>query len=227
MATTTLAIHIIAGSGALISGYVALCAAKGQTAHRKAGMIFVYTMLVMCFAGFAISASRGVAPAINVPASLLTAYLVITGLLTLRPPVARWINVSATLVALAVGVTDLIFAAEAVANGGSRNGMPAFPFVMFGGVGLLAAAGDIRMMRSGTLDGAARLGRHLWRMCFALFIAALSFFLGQAKVIPEAIRVPGLLAPPVLAVLVTMFYWMWRVRRRPARKIVIANAPAV
>lgn len=101
--------------------------------------------------------------------------------------------------------------------------MPAFPFVMFGVVGVLAAAGDIRMIRSVTLDGAARLGRHLWRMCFALFIAAMSFFLGQAKVIPEAIRIPGLLAVPVLAVLVMMFYWMWKVRR-PARKIVIANA---
>ena len=53
-------------------------------------------------------------------------------------------------------------------------------------------------------------------MSFALFIAALSFFIGQAKVIPEPIRIPGLLAVPVLAVLFTMFYWMWRVRRPAA-----------
>ena len=55
-------------------------------------------------------------------------------------------------------------------------------------------------------------------MCFALFIAALSFFIGQAKVFPQPIRILPLLALPVLAVLVTMFYWLWRVRiRRRAR----------
>lgn len=47
---------------------------------------------------------------------------------------------------------------------------------------------------------------------FALFIAALSFFIGQAKVFPEAVRIMPLLATPVLAVLATMFVWLWRVR---------------
>jgi cobalamin synthase len=65
------------------------------------------------------------------------------------------------------------------------------------------------------------VARHLWRMCFALFVAALSFFIGQAKVIPKPIRIYPLLALPVPAVLVTMFYWLWRVRfRRSLRGIV-------
>jgi hypothetical protein len=51
-------------------------------------------------------------------------------------------------------------------------------------------------------------------MSFALFIAALSFLIGQAKVIPKPIRIMPLLALPVLAVLVTMIYWLWRVRIR-------------
>jgi hypothetical protein len=63
-------------------------------------------------------------------------------------------------------------------------------------------------------------------MCFALFIAALSFFIGQAKVIPEPFRNRGLLALPVLAVLVTMLYWLWRVRRKRAvRSMVVISAP--
>jgi hypothetical protein len=103
----------------------------------------------------------------------------------------------------------------------SRNGIPAFPFFLFGVVGLLASAGDLRMIRSGALRGVPRLARHLWRMSFALFVAAMSFFIGQAKVIPKPIRIPGLLALPVLAVLVTMLYWLWRVRakRRTERGI--------
>jgi len=59
-----------------------------------------------------------------------------------------------------------------------------------------------------------RLARHLWRMCFAMFVATGSFFLGQAKVFPEPIRIFPLLALLVVATLVVSFYWLWRVRIR-------------
>lgn len=224
----TLVVHILAGGMGLISGYIALYSAKGATLHRKSGILFVYAMLAMALLGMVIAAGRNVAPAINIPAGLLTSYLVITALMTVRPPVAgsRWLNPALMLVVLGVTLADGTFAFQAFANGGKRNGMPAFPFVMFGVVGLLASIGDLRMMRSGPLQGAKRLARHLWRMCFALFIAALSFFIGQAKVIPEPFRNRGLLALPVLAVLVTMLYWLWRVRRKRAvRSMVVISAP--
>ena len=212
----TLALHIIAGGLGLVSGYLALYSAKGASLHRKAGIVFVYAMLTMCVPGMIIAIGRNVAPAINVPAALLTASLVITALTTVRPPSAatRYLNRSATLATTGVGLVSMTFALQAIANGGKRDGMPSFPFLMFGVVGLLAAAGDFRIMRSGPLAGARRIARHLWRMTFALFIAAMSFFIGQARVLPEAIRIPGLLALPVLAVLITMFYWLWRVRAK-------------
>jgi uncharacterized membrane protein len=223
----TLLVHIVAGGLGLVSGYVALSVAKGARLHRQSGMLFVYAMLTMCVAGSTIAAVWSRAPGINLPAALLTAYLVITALITVRPPIAgeRWLNPALMLVALGVGVVTLTFGFEAIANGGRRNGIPAFPFFMFAVVGLLASAGDLRMMRSGRLQGAFRIARHLWRMCFALFIAALSFFLGQAKVIPKPIRIPALLAVPVLTVLVAMLYWLWRVRvRRTLRGIVSSSS---
>jgi hypothetical protein len=55
----------------------------------------------------------------------------------------------------------------------------------------------------------------------------MSFFLGQAKVIPKPIRIPALLALPVLAVLVTLFYWLWRVRIRRSLRGIVANRPLV
>ena len=223
----TYALHIAAGTVGLVSGFVALYAAKGTTLHRKAGMVFVYAMLTMSVFGTAIAAVRGVAPAINIPAGLLTAYLVITGLATVRPLAAgsRWLAIGGFVVALAVGLTCLTLGFEALASGGKRSGF-AFPLFMFGVVGLLASAGDLRVIRSGALQGAARLARHLWRMSFALFIAAMSFFIGQAKVIPKPVRIMPLLALPVLAVLVTMVYWLWRVRvRRSLRNMVLISAP--
>jgi hypothetical protein len=224
-------VHILAGSLGIVSGFIALYVTKGMRLHRRVGMVFVCAMLTTSVFGVTIAAVRGVAPAVNIPAALLTAYLVITALTTVRPPLpgSRWIDPALMLVALGITLASLTFAVEAFANGGMRNGMPAFPFVMFGVVGLLAITGDVRMIRSGALKGAYRLARHLWRMSFALFIAALSFFIGQARVFPEPIRIRPLLALPVLAVLVTMFYWLWRVRiRRSLRGIttVTANEPA-
>lgn len=225
---TTYLVHILAGALGLLAGFTALYAAKGAPLHRKAGMVFVYVMFTTAVFGMVIAAVRGVAPAVNMPAGLLTAYLVVTALTTVRPGLAasRRLNLGGLVVALAVGLSSLTFAIEAFANGGTRNGMPAFPFVMFGIVGALASAGDVRVIRSGALRGPARLARHLWRMSFALFIAALSFFIGQARVIPEPIRIYPLLALPMLAVLVTMFYWLWRIRvKRRLRGIVITGAP--
>jgi uncharacterized membrane protein len=212
--TAMLLLHILAGGLGLASGFVALYAAKGAALHRRSGMLFVFAMLAMCVGGLAITAVRGVAAAVNFPAGLLTAYLVVTSLTTLRPSRARWLDVGAMLVALALGVACLLFGLEAVASGGARKGIPAFPFLLFAAVGLLAGISDIRILRSGRLRGPSRLARHLWRMCFALLIASLSFFLGQAKVIPEPIRIEPLLWLPIAAVLVTMLYWLWRVRIR-------------
>jgi len=224
----TYAVHILAGSVGIIAGFVALYSAKGAPLHRKAGIVFVYVMLATALVGMAIATVRGVAPAINIPAGSLTAYLVITALVTVRPPFdgSRQLSLVAMLVALAVGVSSLMFGFEALSNGGTRKGMPAFPFFMFGVIGMLGSAGDVRMLRSGPLRGPPRLARHLWRMCVALFIAALSFFIGQAKVIPKPIRIYPLLALPVLAVLVTMFYWLWRIRiKRSLRGIVAVGSP--
>jgi uncharacterized membrane protein len=214
----TYVVHILAGTLALAAGYVALYAAKGAAVHRKSGRLFVYAMLTTCVAGTTIASVRGVAPSLNLPAGLLTSYLVITALMTVRPrdDGPGRLDAGLMMVAFAIGVTSLTFGFEAVASpdGKGRDGMPAFPFFMFGVVGTLAGILDLRMIRAGGLDGAPRIARHLWRMCFALFTAALSFFIGQAKVFPKPMRIPGLLALPVLAVLVMMFYWLWRVRVR-------------
>ena len=54
-------------------------------------------------------------------------------------------------------------------------------------------------------------------MCFALFIAAGSFFSIRervAKILPEPFTTAPMRALPILLVFGAMFYWLWRVRRR-------------
>ena len=208
--------HILAGSLGLVSGFIALYASKGKPLHRRAGMVFVCVMLTMTGTGTVIAAVRGAAPALNIPAALMTAYLVVTGLTTVRPPQARSraLSVAAMVVALAVGLFCLALGFEAMANGGTRKGMPAFPFFLFGFIGVFGSLGDLRMMRSVGMRGTSRIARHLWRMSLALYVAAMSFFIGQADVFPKALRILPLLAVPPFVVLGTMLYWLWRVRFR-------------
>jgi hypothetical protein len=54
-------------------------------------------------------------------------------------------------------------------------------FSLMASITLLAAAGDLRMLVRGGLFGAKRIARHLWRMCFGLFIASGSFFFGPSN----------------------------------------------
>ena len=163
----TLALHILTGSLALLFGYAALYSAKGAALHRKSGILFVYAMLTMAVLGIVLAVGRNKAPSVNVPAGLLTSYLVITALTTVRPLAAprrgRWLAIGGLVVALAVGATMLTFALETLANGG-RHRFLAFPSFMFATVGLLGAAGDLRVLRSGARTGGSRLARHLWRM---------------------------------------------------------------
>jgi uncharacterized membrane protein len=206
--------HIVAGALGLVLGAVALSAAKGANLHRRSGRLFVYAMVAMAGSGVAMALWDG--PDANAIGGLTAAYLVITALATVRPvtPASRRLDLGATLLGLSVGLTSLVLAFASLSTGGAIDGVPTPIFVMFAVVGLLGGAGDVRIMRSGALRGPRRLARHLWRMCWALWIAVSSFFLGQAEVLPEAIRIPGLMALPVVTVVVVMVYWLWRVRVR-------------
>jgi hypothetical protein len=68
-----------------------------------------------------------------------------------------------------------------------------------------------------------RLARHLWPMCFALFIAAGSFFSIRervAEILPEPFTTAPMRALPILLVFGAMFYWLWRVRGRRTLPVV-------
>ena len=214
-------VHIVAGLSAIVAGAVALSAAKGGELHRKSGLVFVATMSVMaCLGAYAASTKLHISyQKFNVIAGVFTAYLVATALVTVRPHGRRWIDYAALAVAAAIAIVSLGLAAPGLVATPFR-GFPTVPALVFGTVALLAAIGDIRMLRAGGLQGKHRIARHLWRMCVAMFIATGSFFLGQAKVFPEEYRIVPLLAAPMILVLVVMFYWWARVlrgRRVPRR----------
>ena len=148
---TLIPIHVMGGTIAILSGLVALYALKGAQLHRKSGTIFVYAMLVMSLSGAVIAVGRAGA-AMNIPAGLVTAYLVITSLLTVHPPSARSRRVErgAMQAAFALGLASLV---SALVSAGSGNTGFVFPLLMFSALALSAGVGDRRMLRAGGLQG--------------------------------------------------------------------------
>jgi len=174
-----LPVHILAGVLALLFGYVALFATKGATVHRRSGLLFVFAMVTLSLTGALVAFLY--TSSVSVVAGLLTFYFVTTALLTVRRRVeeSHWIDVAAMLFALAVALLGFKTGFELL-NSGRPEMIPMF---IFGAVGLLAAAGDPRMIRAHGIQGPRRITRHLWRMCFAMWVAAASF-LGPARQSP-------------------------------------------
>ncbi len=214
-----LPVHIAAGAMAIVLGGIALVAAKGATLHRKGGILFVYAMLTMGLSGSTMAIRQSVTDA-NVLGGFMSAYFVITALTAVRPASVwtRQLDYAALAVALALALFEISLGLKALGSPrGTVNGVPFFMLFFLATVTTLAAAGDVRVMRAGPLRGAARLRRHLWRMCFALFIAAGSFFSIRARVarvLPEPFLSGPMRALPIVLVFVAMFYWLWRVRGR-------------
>ena len=221
---TILPVHIVAGGLALLFGYVALYATKGATLHRRSGILFVYAMVAMSLSGALMDAVSTWRITVNVVAGLLTFYFVTTALLTVRQRSQASLWMDRATVLFVVTVSVLAFAAGFELAG--RRSPEAAPSFMFGIVGSLAAAGDIRMIRGGGIQGPRRIARHLWRMCFAMWVAAASFFWGPQNRVPEVIRIPALQAAAVLLPIAVMLFWLWQLRiRQTFRNHARVNAP--
>jgi hypothetical protein len=212
-----LPIHIAAGGLALILGAVALLAKKGASTHRRSGLLFVCAMVVMATTAAILG---------NVVGGLITIYFVTTALATVRPPSPWTRRVNGAALTFAVGLALLAIVGGIRDINSPLRSPGGVPFRTIGvmsfvlaAVLLLSAAGDLRIVRSGMPRGGPRLARHLWRMCFALFIAAGSFFSipeRVAQVLPEPFTSGPMRALPIVLLFSAMFYWLWRIRRAAA-----------
>jgi hypothetical protein len=230
--------HICAGTLGLLSGTAAIVFRKGSPRHVLAGRIFVASMLIMAVGAVYVATERNQPD--NIGGGILTFYLILTAWLTARRPPGKtsrfdWL---AMLVPLSTGVLAWISSIKILRSGAtsSANGVPVGMSIFMGTVMLLAAAGDVRMLLGGGVVGTRRIARHLWRMCFGLFIASGSFFLGPnnrplrlltnvgiGQHLSPALFSTGLYLILTVLPLVILIFWLGRVRFTSAFK----RAPAV
>jgi uncharacterized membrane protein len=222
-----LALHFAAGLVSIVAGTIALSVAKGGQLHKQSGLIFTWAMIVLGLSAAAIGTYEK-RPG-QVFAGLLAAYLVFSAMTTVKPMARIGQRFNVVLMVLAFG-----YAMSSLYGGMTEwldptvkvIGRPrVVPPLVVGSVILLAAIGDLRAIRAGGLRGSRRLARHLWRMCFGLFIATGSFFLGQMKFVPEPVRIVPLLLVLAFAPILFLIYWMWRVRVRGRLSGILLSAP--
>src|SRR6476661_8600880 len=174
--------HICGGTLGLVSGTAAMCFRKGSSRHVLAGRIFVASMVTMGALATYLAITRHQPN--NIGGGIITVYLIGTAWLTARSrdgETSRWDWVW-LLIPLANGILLWMTGVKVLRSGhSSLGGVPVGMMFFLGSVCLLAAAGDVRMLVRGGVFGAKRIARHLWRMCFGLFIAAGSFFLGGSN----------------------------------------------
>jgi hypothetical protein len=221
-----LVLHICGGTLGLLSGAAAISFRKGSRRHVLAGKVFVASMLIMALGAVYLGIVKH-QPS-NVSGGTFTFYLIGTAWLTARRrdgEIGRldWV---ALLIPLALGVLTWLSGISVVRRGASsQDGVPVAMTFFMGSVMLLAAAGDVRMLVRGGVLGAKRIARHLWRMCFGLFIAAGSFFFGGAnrplrllstvglgQHLPRALFSIGLYLVLTILPLVLLVFWLVRVR---------------
>ena len=221
-----LVVHICGGTLGLLSGTAAMTFRKGSPRHVLAGKVFVASMLTM--AAFAAYLAIVRHQPNNIGGGILTVYLIGTAWLTARRrdrETSRW-DWIVLLIPLALGTLTWMNGIKVLRSGASsQDGVPVGMSFFMGSVMLLAAAGDVRMLVRGGVLGAKRIARHLWRMCFGLFIASGSFFLGPSnrplrllsavglgQHLPPALFSTSLYLILTVLPLILLIFWLVRVR---------------
>lgn len=206
-------IHIVGGSIALLSGAGALTVRKGGRWHGRCGAAFFASMLVLTATGAVIAMlkpERGTAVI-----GIFTCYLVVTAWSAARRRDGRPGRLERVALAVVVGCVAALILLGIEGLNHPRGRVDSLPWqvhFVFGAVAMLAAALDLNVILRGQLAAAQRIGRHLWRMSAAMFIATSSFFQGQEDEFPVAWQGAMLWDALPLMVLAAMIFWIFRVR---------------
>ena len=224
-ADAILTLHIGGGTAGMISGATALLARKGGKLHRRAGAIFFVSMLVMSGIGGVIAPLLH--DRISTVAGFMTFYLIFTGWMTARRREGIGAIEVAGLCVAIVGVIStavLTWMAQHTPEG-TLDGSPPQAFYVFATVSTIAALSDLKVVLRRGITGAHRIARHVWRMCFGLFVATGSLFMGQMQVFPAWLRDTPVLYIAALAPLPFLLFWMLRVRLSKKYRAPMAPKP--
>lgn len=203
-------LHAVGGFISLVSGTVSVIARKGNTWHKKSGMIFFYGMMVAGISGII----AAVLPEHHNPflfvVGLFSVYLVLSGYRALRFKRVRatsellWDKVISWSM-LVIGTGMIIYGLLAAFSGAVMG----WVLVVFGSIGIFNGVIDIRAMRDLKTLRKKHLRLHISKISGA-YIAAFTAFFVTNQVLPALL---SWLLPTVFGILF-IGYWLRKTRLR-------------
>ena len=208
-----LTIHITSGSVAILSGFLSLFSKKGASVHLKSGYIFYISMLLMGSTATYLAFFEPFPT--NRIVGLLTIYLVFTARRAAlnRKGATDKFDVLSMGYAFFVTILGVYYSIQTINQLGAEGlGVLEYFLFFYTGIAALGAILDLSVLIRGSIVGARRVARHMWRMTFAHWIAVGSLFMGQQDVFPSFLRQqPMVLAAPFIMVSLALLFWIGRV----------------
>ncbi|GEM_PF-1211361 len=205
------AIHTPAGTIVLVAAVLAMYAKKGSALHRKAGSYFTVSMMVMLVSGIAAAYLKNSIDDMMLGAIVL--YTVFTAWLAAHHKKNETGLLEVTALIWVVGFGIIAFAISL----GWQEVIAPFAYLMWGGLAILLALGDIRNLYHSGLSGTQRIIRHVWRIGFSLVWAALAFTDKIVKMVGANLKsMQGeellfIVAIPTMLILITIVYWIIKI----------------
>jgi hypothetical protein len=194
-----------------VTAVVAMFAKKGSALHRKAGAYFTLAMMIMLISGIAAAYLKDSIGDMMLGA--LVMYTVFTAWLTVHNKK----NETGLLeVAALIWVVSFAITAFAISMGWREEEAP-FTYLIWGGLAICFALGDIRNLYHSGLSGTQRIIRHVSRIGFSLVWAALAFtdkivkMMGANLKSMQEEQLLLIVAMPTMLVLVTILYWITQI----------------
>jgi hypothetical protein len=205
------AIHTPAGTIVLVTAVLAMFAKKGSALHRKAGSCFTVSMMVMLVSGIAAAYLKNSIGDMMLGAIVM--YTVFTAWLTVHHKKNETGLLEITALIWVVGFAITAFAISM----GWREEVAPFAYLIWGGLAILFALGDIRNLYHLGLSGTQRIIRHVSRIGFSLVWATLAFTDKIVKMMGANVKsMQGeqlllIVGIPTMLILITILYWITKI----------------
>lgn len=219
------AIHAPAGTVVLVTAVLAMFVEKGSAHHKKAGSWFTASMMVMLASGIAAAYLKNSIDDMMLGGMVM--YTVFTAWLAARHKKNEPGLMEITALIWIIGFAVTAFSISM----GWREVQAPIAYVMWGGLAILLALGDIRNLFHSGLSGSQRIIRHVWRIGFSLVWAALAFTDKIVKMMGANIKsMQGeqlllIVGIPTMLILITTLYWVTRILFFSDKKLTLSGNP--
>jgi len=209
-ATNLIYLHATLGGIAFIAGFIAIITKKGGNYHKKAGIIFYYTMLFSAISALVIAILPKHENPFLFTIGLFSSYFIMTGYRALRFKKPNPKLLVDKIIASIMIITGIVMIVYPLINTGKVN----IVLTIFGAVGIIFATRDFMLFKNPKKLRKDWLKMHIGKMLGG-YISAVTAFIVVNQFIPG---IAGWLTPSVFGV-AYMNYWFWKLGKKTIKTV--------